>query len=44
MLLVRRDLTISSYETMKNEVYGIMASERVNMGILRSKAVARISI
>ncbi|MCL7387569.1 MAG: hypothetical protein LZ159_02520 [Thaumarchaeota archaeon] len=44
VLLVRRDLTISSYETMKDEVYGIMASERIGMEILRSKAVARISI
>ncbi len=44
ILLIRRDLTISSYETMKDEVYGVMASERIGVDILRSKAVARISI
>lgn len=44
VLLIRRDLSISSYETMKDEVYGIMASERIGMDILRPKAVARISI
>ncbi len=44
VLLIRRDLTISSYETMKDEVYGIMASGRIGMDILRSKAIARISI
>lgn len=44
VLLLRRDLSIGSYETMKDEVYGVVASERIGIGILRTKAVARISI
>lgn len=37
--IVRRDLTAKPYETP--ERYGVFASERIGMGIIRSKAVAR---
>jgi hypothetical protein len=43
VLLMRRDITIDPYEDPKNGVFGVVASERVGMGILRSKAVARMT-
>jgi hypothetical protein len=43
VMLIRRDITIDPYEDPKNGVFGVVASERVGMGILRSKAVARMT-
>jgi len=40
IMLVRRDLTTETYEDAKNGVFGIVASERIGLGILRSKGVA----
>lgn len=43
VMLVRRDLMIEPYEDPKNGVVGLVASERIGYGILRSKAVARMT-
>jgi hypothetical protein len=43
VLLVRRDITTEPYEDPKNGVFGIVASERIGYGVLRSKAVARMT-
>jgi len=43
VMLVRRDITTEPYEDPKNGVFGIVASERIGYGILRSKAVARMT-
>jgi len=43
VLLIRRDITTEPYEDPKNGVYGLVASERIGYGVLRSKAVARMS-
>jgi hypothetical protein len=43
ILLIRRDLTIEPYEDAKNGVVGLVASERIGYGVLRSKAVARMT-
>jgi hypothetical protein len=40
VMLVRRDLTTETYEDPKNGIYGIVASERIGLGVLRSKGVA----
>jgi len=40
IMLVRRDLTTETYEDPKNGIYGIVASERIGLGVLRSKGVA----
>ena len=39
-LLMRRDLTTKAYEEAPDK-YGVYASERIGLGVLRSKAVAR---
>jgi len=43
IMLVRRDITIDPYEDPKNGVVGLVASERIGYGILRSKAVTRMT-
>jgi len=43
VLLIRRDITTEPYDDPKNGVFGIVASERIGLGILRSKAVARMT-
>jgi len=43
ILLIRRDVTIDPYEDPKNGIVGLVASERIGYGILRSKAVARMT-
>ena len=40
IMLLRRDLATETYEDPKNGVYGIVASERLGLGVLRSKGVA----
>jgi len=41
VMLVRRDITVEPYEDVKTGMVGVVASERIGLGILRSKAVAR---
>ncbi len=40
IMLVRRDITTETYEDPKNGVFGIVASERIGLGVLRTKGVA----
>jgi hypothetical protein len=40
-MLIRRDIVAEPFENPKQDRYGIAASERVGLGVLRSKAVAR---
>jgi len=42
IMLVRRDLTTETYEDPKNGVFGIVASERIGLGVLRTKAVTKM--
>jgi hypothetical protein len=41
VMLLRRDILTEPFENPKQDRYGIAASERVGLGVLRSKAVAR---
>jgi len=41
ILLIRRDITTEPYEDPRQGKYGIVATERIGYGILRSDAVAR---
>ena len=40
IMLVRRDITTETYEDPKNGVFGIVASERIGLGVLRTKGIA----
>ena len=40
VLLIRRDITTEPFEDPRNNEYGVVASERIGYGILRSKAVS----
>ncbi len=40
-MLLRRDIMTEPFENPKKDRYGIVGSERVGLGVLRSKAVAR---
>jgi len=42
VMLVRRDLQTQDYEDPKNGVYGVVASERIGLGVLQSKGVAKM--
>jgi len=41
VLLLRRDILTEPFENPEKDRYGIVASERIGLGVLRSKAVAR---
>ena len=41
VLLIRRDSSIKPYEDTSRNVYGVVGSQRIGLGILRSKAVQR---
>jgi len=41
VMLLRRDILTEPFENPKGDRYGIVASERIGLGALRSKAVAR---
>jgi len=41
VLILRRDILTEPYENPKKDCYGVVASERIGLGVLRSKAVAR---
>jgi hypothetical protein len=43
VMLIRSDLIIEPYEEVKNGVVGLVGRERIGYGVLRSKAVARIT-
>jgi len=40
-MLLRRDIITESFENPRADRYGLIASERIGLGVLRSKAVAR---
>jgi len=44
VMLLRRDIMIEPYGDLKNDAYGIVASERIGLAVLRTKAVARVTI
>jgi len=41
VLLLRRDILTEPFENPRKDRYGVVASERIGLGVLRSKAVAR---
>jgi len=41
VMLLRRDITTKPYENPGENTYGVHGSERIGLGVLRSKAVAR---
>ena len=43
VMLVRRDIQTQDYEDPKNGVYGVVASERIGLGVLQSKGVAKMT-
>jgi len=43
VMLVRQHVQIEPYEDVKNGVVGLVARERIGYGVLRSKAVARMT-
>jgi hypothetical protein len=43
VMLVRRDIQTQDYEDPKNGAYGVVASERIGLGILQSKGVAKMT-
>jgi len=43
VMLVRRDLTSKPYEDPKKDVYGIVCTERIGLGVLVTKAIARMT-
>jgi len=43
VMLIRRDITVEDYQDPKNNIFGLVASERVGLAVLRSKAVARMT-
>jgi len=43
VLLVRRDLITEPFENPKEDRYGIVASERIGLGITRTEAVGKLT-
>ncbi len=43
VMLLRRDITTEPFENPQTNTYGLVASERVGLGVLRSKAVAKMT-
>ena len=43
VLLVRRDITTEPYEDPRKDLYGIVASERIGLGVLRSEAIGKLT-
>lgn len=43
VMLLRRDVTVEDWYDVKNDKYGIQASTRFGLGILRSTGISRIS-
>jgi HK97 family phage major capsid protein len=42
VMLLRRDVTVEDWEDIKNGKYGVRATTRFGVGILRSKAIAKM--
>jgi hypothetical protein len=42
-LLLRRDVTVEDWEDIKNGKYGVRATTRFGVGVLRSKAIAKMT-
>lgn len=43
VMLLRRDVTVEDWEDIKNGKYGVRATTRFGLGILKSKAIAKIT-
>ncbi len=43
VMLLRRDITVEDWEDVKNGKYGVRATTRFGLGVLRSKAIAKIT-
>jgi len=43
VMLVRRDIQTQDYEDPKGGIYGVVASERIGLGVLQSKGVAKMT-
>lgn len=43
VMLLRRDVTVEDWEDIKNGKYGVRGSTRFGVGILRSKAIAKMT-
>ncbi len=43
VMLLRRDVTVEDWYDAKSGKYGIRATTRFGLGVLRSKAIARVS-
>ncbi len=43
VMLLRRDITVEDWIDVKNGKYGVRATTRFGLGVLRSKAIARMS-
>jgi hypothetical protein len=43
VMLVRRDIQTQDYEDPKGGLYGVVASERIGLGVLESKGVAKMT-
>lgn len=43
VMLLRRDITVEDWEDIKNGKYGVRATTRFGVGILRSKAIAKMT-
>jgi len=43
VLLVRRDITTEPYEDPQRDLYGVVASERIGLGVLRSTAIGKLT-
>ena len=42
-MLIRRDITMEDWSDPKNDQYGLRATTRFGLGILRSNAVAKMT-
>ncbi|MBN1244787.1 hypothetical protein JXA31_04260 [Candidatus Bathyarchaeota archaeon] len=43
VMLLRRDITVEDWEDIKNGKYGVRATTRFGVGVLRSKAIAKMA-
>ena len=43
VMLLRRDITVEDWEDIKNGKYGVRATTRFGVGVLRSKAIAKMT-
>lgn len=43
VMLLRRDVTVEDWEDIKNGKYGVRATTRFGVGVLRSKAIAKMT-